>query len=473
MNKTISAKKAMILIGLTAILTASLFAGVFATTTSRFMTLSGGIYPGANQITIGITETNLIYAKDAYGVVLDSATELGVLLNNMFDVLGDDGGRIVLMTGVYSTKTPIKIDVDNIELTSERGAIIKQALNYLMDALINVDNANNVYLHGLYLDASDTPATREAIGIFVNGSSARGRISDCMIFNLGAGVIISSNNANKWVISRNHIENVYDEGIALIEHTTRGYIIRSDCIITENTIKATGYHGILVSGLSGNVVSNNIVEDAGSVKAEGFAHGIALDGNAGDSPQDHNTVTGNNILNSRMKGIENADASDWVTITGNTIKVAGEGGIYTGGYLYPSLNAVITNNLVYGAQWDGIIFENASYASATGNLVRNCSSSGILVLTSYDISLTGNEVIDNHGTAGITISRSTNTVITGGRALDISGSSQEWGIYEYPTCYNTLITGFNARDSLWGGMYLSGTAWNIAFSWNGTQMITS
>jgi parallel beta-helix repeat protein len=182
-----------------------------------------------------------------------------------------------------------------------------------------------------------------------------------------------------------------------------------DSIIESNFVYRTRFHGIIVSiGGSRCLIAYNTVIDAGyyiNLASGDFAHGIAADGGGGAVNGNGNIIVGNVISNSAMAGIEVADWQNNCIIASNTVVGTGNGynGIYFGGGLAPSTNAVIVDNVVQNADGNGIMIDSpgsgqkgtTSNVIIHGNTVRDSNVNGILIGLAAHVVVIGNISKDN------------------------------------------------------------------------------
>jgi hypothetical protein len=293
----------------------------------------------------------IYYAKDEHKTIVNYGTSCSEVVES---ILGA-GRKIKFLSGIYEM-LGLLVTYDNVELCGV-GAELKGGS---ASALIAQD-CNGLYVHDLILNS---------IGILATGSSANGiirRVTAKKTANQGIQIEYPAHN---WTVELSTIQDCYKEGIAIVNRATADYY-NASCIIRNNTLARTGYHAILASGASRNKILNNAISDAGILRTDGFAHGIAFDGNGGLNPQQSNQAKSNTIVNCRMKGIESADGSHDVLINNNHVESTGESGVYFGGFLSPSHNCDITNNFVATSGWEGILLENASHVNVKYNAVQN------------------------------------------------------------------------------------------------------
>ena len=296
-------------------------------------------------------DRGIYYAKDEHKTIVNHGASCSEVVGG---ILGA-GRKIKFLSGIYDLHG-LLVNHDNVELYGV-GAELKGGS---ASALIAQD-CYGLYVHDLILNS---------IGILATGSSANGIIRRVTAKNSAGQGIRIEYPAHDWTVELSTIQDCYKEGIAIVNRATSDYY-NANCVIRNNALARTGYHAILATGASGNKILNNTINDAGILRTDGFAHGIAFDGNGGLNPQKSNQAENNTIVNCRMKGIESADGSHDVLINNNHVESTGESGVYFGGFLSPSHNCDITNNFVAAAGWEGILLENASYVNVKHNTVRN------------------------------------------------------------------------------------------------------
>ncbi|MHA1169558.1 MAG: NosD domain-containing protein [Candidatus Hodarchaeales archaeon] len=147
----------------------------------------------------------------------------------------------------------------------------------------------------------------------------------------------------------------------------------------------------------------------------------------------------------------------------------------------------ITQNLLLGAEQNGIYFDNVSNAKITSNIVFNSSQQGIYLKDSSNCLVSGNEVNSNQ--VGIQLDSSSNNTVASNTVNDslwngiyLLGSSNNtlsgntvndniWnGIYFVDSSNNTLA-GNTANDNIWKGIYLVGSSNNLLIGNNATANV--
>lgn len=244
--------------------------------------------------------------------------------------------------------------------------------------MFEFDNVQSGGIVGGYLNGCKSSYAGKAI--VIKGNSFRSFVQDTYIYNFdGRGISIEENtSSHNWIVG-NRICDVNDEGIMVSRSL-------ANCIL-NNSVEKTGFHGIVVTGGNNNLISSNVVRDAGGNYVAGFAHGIAVDGNGGADPATGNIVANNSIYDSYMCGIEIADDASNTVVSGNHVDTtthASSGyGIYAGGGIDGSHNVTISGNVVLNAADIGIFVAGPGGTLLTtsvyvvDNVVMGCGDNGI------------------------------------------------------------------------------------------------
>jgi len=311
-----------------------------------------------------------------------------------------DCHAITLLPGDYPMKKALHLK-SGLSLFGQSGARLLQKNN---GDLIIGSSITNCRIVGLELVGNKERFTGAAMAFQANCKS--NSFSGLYIHDFG-GDGLSFNGATTQYnsIISNRVENCMGAGIG-------HYWAAGDALIEDNFVCRTRFHGIIVSrGGSRCRIADNTVVEAGYYLKEtsDFAHGIAVDG-SGVVHGTGNVIIGNVISNSAMAGIEVADFQDNCAIIQNKVFVTGRKhyGIYFGGGLTPSTNALIATNLVQDAAGSGIRVDSplsgekgiTSQVTITGNTIRDSTGSGILIGLATKVSVIGNVCQDNAKSSG-------------------------------------------------------------------------
>jgi len=381
------------------------------------------------------------------------------------------GSKIVLKNGVYEITSTITIEGKNsIVLEGESlNAILKQKDGTNLDQLVLILNSHNVIIRNLSVDGNRANNTK-GDGIVADGQSYRGIIEKVQVWNCYTGIRIDYVTV-LWSVINCHVENCYETGIAVINRETTIWSAKAN--IRGNKVVKTGHHGILISGASDCIVAENHCYDIGVLRTDGFAHGIALDGDGGARPSYNNKVIGNWIYNTRMCGTEVADQQNWVEIIGNHIDSAKARGIYFGGGLAPSYQAVISDNICCNGDGNGIEVnspnstELSAHVIIENNICFDNAGDGVFIGWSYCVKVVNNILFnndkDNTGNAGIRLSECTNTEIIGNILYDNRDTpQQDYGINICSDTYGIIrIFDNKIGTHQYGAINLAGTGTRV------------
>ena len=276
-------------------------------------------------------------------------------------------------------------------------------------------------------------------------------------WRIGAPSLVHLEGAVDAVLRNLTVRNANAGGILLIgghdnriESTTvekvRGHGIfaseEADTIISSATVREAGYatrgvsgDGIFVVGSSDVIVENSLVE--GSLR-----HGLHPGGDLNRGGVWINNVSRDNGSNGFHFCWDNFD----IVVTGNTFENNGRygvGGLGLGGEFGDYFNTV-SENLIRGNAREGIQVNGGSYNT-----------------------ITGNTIVDNSQTrsghfSGILLGNATYVVVTDNTVGTATGeASQKYGIQEYGTANDNLITGNDTSGNVEGGIYLTGTTTTV------------
>jgi uncharacterized secreted repeat protein (TIGR03808 family) len=330
----------------------------------------------------GARETEAPQPFSTYGVVPGGGIDQTATLQEAADAAAATSTPLFLPAGTYATN-PLTLKPG----THLQGVPGKSILRYLGGgAILNIDTADDVRLHGLVLDGAGTPLGDG--GALLTATAARhldisscrflassgdgmvlrrvaGRITDCEIGDIAKGGVFSEDAAGL-EITHNHVRDCGDNGILV----WRSDLGEDGTMVTGNRIEriAAKSGG---SGQNGNGVN---VFRAGSV-----------------------LVSGNRIADCAFSAIRSNSGSN-CQIIGNSCARLGEVALYAE---FAFEGVVITNNLVDKAAM-GISVTNFKQGGrlgvVQGNLVRNlffrkdADSRGIGIAVEADSVVSGNVV---------------------------------------------------------------------------------
>jgi len=338
----------------------------------------------STKFTVWYDATNSVYHAESNvsGVSDSNSSSFATALNYAINTGGNGAVRVRPYTTAMTVTSKISLR-DNVIVFLDKGANPKLSYNGDMFEMDDVQDGGIVggYLHG-------DRASYTGSAVVIKGNSSRCIVQDSYIYNFGTrGISIEEKTSSYNWIMGNRIYDVVEEGI----YVSRSLANR----ILSNSVEKTGYHGIIVTGGNNNVITSNMVRDAGGNYVAGFAHGIAVDGNGGSNPAIGNIVANNDIYDSYMCGIEIADDASNTIVSGNyvdtTIDASAGYGIYAGGSIDESHNITIVGNVVFNAADIGIFV-----AGTAANLTTN-------------VAVTGN-VVDGSGDDGIRFKYATDCV---------------------------------------------------------------
>jgi len=210
---------------------------------------------------------------------------------------------------------------------------------------------------------------------------------------------------------------------------------------------------------------------------------------------------GNEINGTLEHGIKFYDGGKDNKAIGNTIRLAGTGGSSTRAiYVMGVNNPIIVGNTVESAGSVGIEVGDATYVTTggtvSGNVIKGCTGVALLVISHNDVSVTGNQIVDNvtngiqfqgssycsvtgntiknnGGNGGIVLRNSSDIAITGNAIRDNGVAGVAAGVYAWEaTCDRITVSGNNIRDTRSAAARLQdygvrlesgiGTGWNVS-----------
>lgn len=232
--------------------------------------------------------------------------------------------------------------------------------------------------------------------------------------------------------------------------------------IRDITVRNTGYGGILLqTGTVDSTIEGCRIENVGlGSEANGF--GISFVGLSHRCKALHNRVIG-----ARGMGIGGGsavgNAPQDVEVSGNYIDQTGSSTYEAIGFTAGCDRLIVRGNQIFNSMDNGISV-SCSEATVVGNIVNGAQNSGIH-LGGLNCTCTGN-VVKNSGRevgavifAGILLSGSTGSVVTGNRCFDDQGTkTQDYGIRESAGtgCDYNVIAANVVRGNLTGGTSVSG-----------------
>jgi hypothetical protein len=307
-------------------------------------------------------------------------------------------------------------------------------------AAMQIELSNDIHVEGCSIYDTD------GAGIFITGGSVADEVgahrivvSNNTIRDYGAvvaanGIEISGGgnavtvtgnvcqdggNSGKYGISIGTQEGITCSGNTIIDQAGGGIVFRcagdisnsapGPVSITGNVIKeCAGAEGIVgtVAGVPQCVISGNSITTA--------TRGVyTLNGSGGII--DNLIVANNAIRNVTSQGIwvrctqTGSIPGERIVITGNMIETAGDNGIN----LSNGNESIISNNIVYNATLNGILFDGTDGGDkvvVSNNLVYDCTQWGIDISHANfsDLALNGN-ICTGNGSGQITLAGTTNT----------------------------------------------------------------
>lgn len=481
--------------------------------TINTFTISSGVYPSAPTYTIWV-EDSTYYAKNAYGAIDYSGTNITVIWENVRDIIPLSGGEVFFKAGIYTWSTMMFIGRSNLYIHGEGyGTQFKPSATFFIDNMW--DNNTNVliWIHGnmAYDPASLRPSEAGVHNIIIADMFLDGEQNVFDVINIGANVsqvelygLYIQNSPNRLIKGttswRLNIHNNFLEdariGIQIV--------VSWDILITSNFFYGGYYATSAIHGPGGR--GNAIYWNNGFnwTISDNVIIGNKIDETTGDP----NPITAtSNIL---MHGINGFGGSN-IIITNNQIREVYGNGIMTwwttGNYYewfakgplsYPYEGWLISNNKIINfghgnggtgimiggndpppspTQWSvnhtivstnliklnshtgttnvGIVLANSPYGLVTGNMISNMTGNGISIggVTGFGSNYT--IVSNNH------ISNSDH---------DQTSSTASGGIYvEYSSFVildSNICTDYQATPTMDYGIRIRGTSDHIILSSN-------
>ena len=353
---------------------------------------------GASARTVQAKLRDVVSVKD-FGAVGDGVTDDAAAIQAAIDEVGASGGGVVFFpAGVYIIGATIYLRQGVFLLSIGRSATIKQktagGLNVLVD--FNTHSAHYAGIDGLIVDGDLTnnqkDVATERFAVFVGAANYASVINTKVRNYAGHGVYVSS--GMHPIVNDNILENLYFYGVYINPPVLSDYnkpevcrnlildvswhaimVTRSrQARICDNTIKAKGFHGhvVTVSGTTCTLVSGT---DFSGVKPGNF---LIYDGG----------------IEALVSAVNSPTQLTLSSATGNRTAVAGATGaadvITSMGCQY----SLIRGNLISGGASLGIsVFANEGYGNeihpkVVDNTVEAVGSAGFSVQSNGAVSTT-------------------------------------------------------------------------------------
>ncbi|WP_369753141.1 right-handed parallel beta-helix repeat-containing protein [Flavobacterium sp. WC2409] len=238
----------------------------------------------------------------------------------------------------------------NIEISGCSGIILKNLeLKHTAKSAVNISNSNNILVENI-----------EVSNIVGNGISlynvVNSKINNCKLYNIAWTGIFADKTNNNLQISNNNIYDIGDESYAKSK-----VFIGIDCNasfskIENNTIKNTGYSGIISAGIN-NLIRYNIIDSTCiSLNDSG---GIYLNNNINDVG---GTIIESNFISNTIGELQGAPSSRNLA-----------NGIYID---VGSHNVIVKNNTIFDINGSGLFINyTAGNNLIYKNIVSNCGLS--------------------------------------------------------------------------------------------------
>jgi hypothetical protein len=301
-----------------------------------------------------------VYAKNGLTGAIEYSNpgDAGDVINYCVSKLPANGGKIFIRAGTYSVKTPVTINRNGVMIEGEQlGYGDQPGTKLVLDGyfhMFTVIGCFFAYFRNLYLHGNDQ--ARSAINIsdandvtvercflhhfgypFIQALSPIHvlRITDNWIeVGDGWGVWIGGSSTVDTVFIHNNYFLSVKNAVALTSYPSAIFGV----VISNNIIRLTKEHGILIQKGAMVIVEGNAVYDCGSSAANTYS-GIRLENATGV------LVKGNTIINyatSYMKyAVEETGTADYNLIVDNIVKSATSPAIVKVG-----ANTVTANNVV-------------------------------------------------------------------------------------------------------------------------------
>ncbi len=440
----------------------------------------GGPATGVPPISGPGTLDAVFNVRDQGAVGDGVADDTGALIGTIERVPAS-GGLVYLPRGTYRVTSPIAIARTHVWVFGSGPDATVIRLGDGVNADVLAIRASGCTVSNLTIDGNKAHNASGG-GILVDAVAASQTLENVTVRDLhvvrtkGAGIKIHSSPSGpvsrRSLVQSCVVDETDGEGIALLA--------TDQSIVTNCFVSRTGLHGIISKQGNENTVLGNQILQAGTNKASGFAHGIAIDGNGGLNPNGRHRIMGNYVLDACDAGIEVADAVDDVVIEGNTVNGAGVGalaanryGIYFGGSLAVGSKASIRGNTVTRAATNGIqatglsSLVRASSLVIEGNLCYANRENGIYLKAVDNFVVDGNACFNNDTSStekdGIRLEGAWDGIVLGNRCYDNQAiQTQAHGLGIVGGATNVLVamndlTG-NAMGAIGNANLFSGTS---------------
>lgn len=289
-----------------------------------------------------VTIKNCVVSNFTGGIYISSSTN-----NNLFQ--NSFNSNYYGISGYASSFN--NIAGNTVSLNSSYGIHFNQSSNNNLTN--NVTNSNS---YGIYLQAGSGSNT-------VNGNTT----------NLNTIGIYISNNSDNIITGNIATGNSYS-----------GFIIpaSSNNVINSNNVSGNNGFGMVISSGSSNSITNNIASN-------NLYSGIQLSGGSTNSISE-NTISNNNTYGIRLDNVTNSN------ITNNTAESNNMGFCL----YYNSDNSFMNNNISGNTEY-GIFLQTCQNNTIGGigtqqsNTITNNGTSGIYLISSNSILISGNRIYDN------------------------------------------------------------------------------
>ncbi len=440
----------------------------------------GGPATGVPSISGPGTLDAVFNVRDQGAVGDGVADDTGALIGTIERVPAS-GGLVYLPRGTYRVTSPIAIARTHVWVFGSGPDATVIRLGDRVNADVLAIRASGCTVSNLTIDGNKAHNASGG-GILVDAVAASQTLENVTVRDLhvvrtkGAGIKIHSSPSGpvsrRSLVQSCVVDETDGEGIALLA--------TDQSIVANCFVSRTGLHGIISKQGNENTVLGNQILQAGTNKASGFAHGIAIDGNGGLNPNGRHRIMGNYVLDACDAGIEVADAVDDVVIEGNTVNGAGVGalaanryGIYFGGSLAVGSKASIRGNTVTRAATNGIqatglsSLVRASSLVIEGNLCYANRENGIYLKAVDNFVVDGNACFNNDISStekdGIRLEGAWDGIVLGNRCYDNQAiQTQAHGLGIVGGATNVLVamndlTG-NAMGAIGNANLFSGTS---------------
>jgi len=264
-------------------------------------------------------------------------------------------------------------------------------------------------------------------------------------------------------------KNITVRGLTL-EKNGQGILLVStrDSTITKNTITRNG-DGVLIFLSSYNNVYNNTINSGSVITPVAFGSGVFIRSSPynnvlGNSIADNdkgiyltgpsiiNTISGNNITNSRTKGVYISLSSDGNEVSWNNIINS-----QNGAYLESSKDNVVSNNKIIDSKANGVYISASTGSTVSWNNITRSVESGVYLRSSHDNNeVSWNNIINSQN--GVYIDTSNNNLVS---RNNITNSNAN-GVYISSSNTNT-VSDNNITRSNEDGVYLNSSNNNNVF----------